>query len=54
MMAQVLELAQLAQRDGMADMDVGRRGVDAQLHVQRRSAGELLLQQVLGNDLGGS
>ena len=36
-MAEVLELAQLAQDDGVAEVDVGRRRVEAELDAQRPS-----------------
>ncbi len=35
----VLELAQLAQHHSVAEVDVGRRGVDAELHAQRAALG---------------
>ena len=50
--AEVLELAHLAQRDGMAEVKVRARGVDAQLDVERHAALELLLEVGLGHDLG--
>ena len=50
LMAEVLELAQLAQRNGMADVDIGRRRVNAKLDVQRLVALELLEQSALGHD----
>ena len=34
-MAEVLELAQLLQHDGVAEVDVGRRRVEAELDAQR-------------------
>ena len=43
-MPELLELAQLAQDDGVAQMDVRRRGVDAELHAQRPALRELALQ----------
>ena len=51
-MAEVLELAHLAQRDGMAEVKVRARRVDAQLDVERHAALELLLEVGLGHDLG--
>jgi hypothetical protein len=39
-----LELAQLAQHDREAEMDVGRRRVDAELHSERPLLGELPLE----------
>ena len=49
--AEVLELAHLAQRHGVAEMKVGRRGVDAELDVERRALLELLLELVERHDL---
>ena len=46
-----LELAQLAQRHGMAEMDIGSSGIDAQLDVERRAPLELLEQRALRHDL---
>ena len=43
-MAQVLELAQLLKDHGVAEVDVGRRGIDAELHPQRPALGELALE----------
>ena len=42
--AGLLELAQLLQDDRVAEVDVGRGRVDAQLHPQRLAAGELLVR----------
>ena len=36
LVAEILELAELAQGHGVAKMDVGSRGVDAKLDVERR------------------
>ena len=47
-MAEVLELAQLAQGHGMADVQVRAGGVDAQLDVEGLAAVQLLLQAVEG------
>ena len=52
--AEVLELAHLAQRDGMAEVQVGRRGVNAELDVERRVLLELLPELVERNDLHGA
>ena len=49
--AEILELAQLAQRHGMAEMDIGSSGIDAQLDVERRAPLELLEQRALRHDL---
>ena len=50
--AEVLELAQLAENDGMPEMDVRCRRIDAQLDPQRsplaRGARELFLERALG------
>ena len=53
-MAEVLELAELAQRHGMAQVDVGSRGIHAQLDVERLAALELLEQGGFGHDLRGA
>ncbi len=50
---QVLELAQLAQHDRVAEVDVGRGGIDAQLDPQRPPLGQLLLQPALGERVDG-
>ena len=50
-MAEVLELAHLAQRDGVAEMQVGAGGVDAELDVERDAALELLLESASGTIL---
>ena len=47
-MAAVLEFPQLAENDGVAEMDVGRRGVDPQLHAERPALLQLLPQRALG------
>ena len=49
--SQVLELPELAQRDGMPQVDVGSRGVHAQLDVQGLAALQLLEQGGFGHDL---
>ena len=46
--AEILELAQLAQGHRMAQMDIGGRRVDAELHVQRHAALELLQERDSG------
>ena len=57
-MAEVLELAQLAQDDAMAQMEVGTRGVAAELQAQRDArfcrALELGHEFGLGHDLDGA
>ena len=46
-MPRVLERAHALQRDRAADVDVGRRDVDAELHPQRPPERELLLEAAL-------
>ena len=57
-MAGVLELAQLVEDDGVAEVDVGRRGVDAELDAQRPALAlgevELGLERALGEHLDGA
>ena len=50
-MAFVLEGAHPLQRDPAADVDVGRRDVDPQLHAQRPAERELALQPAFGQDV---
>ena len=50
----LLELRELAQDDHVAEVDVGSRRVDAQLHAQRPPAAELLRQRSLGQHVLGS
>ena len=54
----VLELAQLVEDDGVAEVDVGRRGVDAELDAQRPALAlgevELGLEGALGQHLDGA
>jgi len=50
-MPQILELAQLAQGHRMAQMDIGGCRIDAELHVQRHAALELLQERRFGHDL---
>ena len=56
-MAEILEGAELAQHDGVAEMDVGCRRVDAELHAQlspgRRSRCELRRKLALRQTLDG-
>jgi hypothetical protein len=49
----VLELAQLAEHDGVAEVDVGRRGVDAELDAQGAPELELALQLPLREHVDG-
>ena len=51
LMPQILELAQLAQGHRMAQMDIGGCRIDAELHVQRHAALELLQERRFGHDL---
>ena len=52
--AEVLELTHLAQRNRMAEVKVGRGGVDAELDVKGRALLEFLLELVQRNDLHGA
>ena len=47
-MARVLELAELLQDDGVAEVDVGRRGVQTQLHAQRTAQRQLARELARG------
>ena len=55
--AGVLELAQLAQHDGVAEVDVGRGGIDAELHAQGPPLAarqpELVRERALGQAVDG-
>ena len=51
--AQVLELAQLAQDHGVAEVDVGRGGIDPELHAQRPALSQLALQCALREGVDG-
>ena len=53
-MAEVLELAHLAQGHGVAEVQVGAGGVNAKLDVERHATLELLAKLGLGHDLGGA
>ena len=48
----VLEVAQLAQHHGVAEVDVRRGRVDAELHAQRTARGRGLLEPLLECALG--
>ena len=52
--AGVLEVAQLAQHDGVAEVDVGRRRVDAELDAQRAPERQLALELAGRQHLGGA
>ena len=54
LVAQVLELAHLAQGDGVAKVKVGAGGIDAQLDVERHPALKLLAKLVHGHNLHGA
>ena len=51
--AAVLELAQLAQDHGVAEVDVGRGRVDPELHPQRPALAQLALERALGQGVDG-
>ncbi len=57
-MTRVLELAQLVEDHGVAEVQVRRRGIDAELDAQGPplplGEGELLLQGAVGKDLDGA
>src|SRR4029453_13367386 len=48
LVAQVLELAQLREHDGVPEMDVGSGWIHAELHPQRDAARQPCLQVLLG------
>ena len=50
-MAEVLELAQLAQRDGVADVDVRSSRIDAELDVEGFATLELFKQSAFRHNL---
>ena len=50
-MTEVLELPQFSQNDRMAEVNVGRGWVDAQLYSQRPAERELVTQFILTDDL---
>ena len=56
-MAEVLELAQLLQDDRVAEVDVRRRGIEAELHAElaplARGRLELALETALGQRVDG-
>ena len=54
LMTQILELAQLAQRNSVAKMDIGSRRVYTQLDVQRLTALKFVHEGLLGHDLSGA
>ena len=54
LVAEQLELAELLQRDGVAEVDVRRGGIDAELDAQRAAEAEFFEQFLFGEDLGGA
>ena len=50
-MAEVLKLAQFAQHDGNAKVDVGRAGIDAELHPQRPALAQFGQEILFGDNL---
>ena len=58
LVAGVLELAELVEDHGVAQMDVGGRGVDAELDAQRAALalgeGELGLESAVGEHVDGA
>ncbi len=52
-MAQVLELAELAQHHRVTQVDIRCRGIDAQLHAQRSLPLQLALELPLGQGIDG-
>ena len=50
-MAQVLKMAQLAQEDGVAQMQIRRRGIEAGFDDERPAGLELLTKVGFGDDL---
>ena len=48
--AEILKVFELAQQHGVAEMEIGRGGIEAGFHPQRLAGGERLLQ--LGAQLG--
>jgi hypothetical protein len=51
--ARILEGAHPLERDRMADVDLGRGDVDAELDPQRPTLRELALELALGKDVDG-
>jgi len=51
LVTEVLELPQFSQNDRMAEVNVGRGWVDAQLYSQRPAERELVTQFILTDDL---
>jgi hypothetical protein len=50
-MAGILKISQLAENDCMAEMDVGSRGIDAQLDGQGPTFSKQLLEATLGKHI---
>ena len=51
---EILELAQLGERDGKAEMDIRRGGIDPELHIERTAQPQLRQQLRLADDLSGA
>ncbi len=51
---QVLELAELPEHDGEAEMDVGGRGIDPQLHPEGLVTAQFLAQVGFGDEVDGA
>ena len=47
---QILELTELTQRNSVADVDIGSRGIDAELDIQRLAALQLFKQILFRDD----
>ena len=52
-MAEILEVLHLAEQDGMADVNVRRRGIESRLDPQGTATSQLLAQGILHQDLLG-
>ena len=52
--AELLELTELAQHDGEAEVDVGRGGVDPELGPERPAGPELAAEVGLGDEIDGA
>jgi hypothetical protein len=53
-MAEQLELAEFFKRHGVAEVDVRRGGIDAELDAQRPAEAEFFEQFLFGEHLGGT
>ena len=54
LMPEILEFAQLAQDDGVAEVNIGAGRIDSEFHAQRPAEGQLFPQLVLADNLGGA